>query len=69
MTAKQEYDRVHHWAKAITCFLVVLLLILGRHFEIIYLDIAAVIIWIFGINYIAYCLELLFGYKHRHNKI
>lgn len=69
MTAKQEYDRVHHWAKAINCFLVVILILLGRHFDIIYLDVAAVVIWFFGTNRIAYILESILGYKHRHNKL
>ena len=66
MTAKEQYDIAHKSSKVIVFFMVVLLVLLGRHFNIIYLDIAAVVVWFFGVNLVAYLLESVLHFKHRH---
>lgn len=68
MSAKEQYDKVHHWAKAIVCTSVIILILLGRHLDIICIDVAAVVIWFFGVNPVAYVIESVLKLKHRHSR-
>lgn len=64
---RKQYELCHTLAKLLVSFCVVLLLILSRNFEMVSLDIAAVIVWFFGVNPVAYCLESVLRFQHRHN--
>ena len=67
MTTKQEYDKVHHAAKVIVMAMVILLLILGRTYDTVIMDILAVAIWFFGVNLVAYIIESVLHFNHKHN--
>ena len=64
MNAKYEYEYVHKTAKAITCTIVIGLLLFDQRS----LDILAVIVWFFAVNPIGYLLEEICKIKHRHGK-
>ena len=64
-----DYKQDHKIAKTIVCFLVISLLLLSRHYNLVYLDIIAVVVWMFGVNAIGYLIETIRGHQHRHDKI
>ena len=69
MSSREKYKYAHKFAKFITCMIVIMLLVMNRHYHTIYLDVAAVTIWFFGINPIAYIIEEINGWAHRHDKL
>lgn len=69
MTTKDKYNRVHRTAKLIVCTLVILLLVLGNRFDSVYFEAGAVVVWFFGVNPLAYVLETVLHFKHKHSKI
>lgn len=63
------YRQTHKVAKGIVFFLVIVLLILSRRFDTVYLDIAAVAVWMWGTNPVGYLLESFTHSKHDHDKL
>lgn len=63
----KQYDKVHKIAKAITCALVIGILLIGAGSRL--LDIIAVLVWFWGTNPIAYIIETILKIKHRHTKV
>lgn len=69
MKIKDQYGVVHRTSKAIVCAIVIFLLLLGRYYETILFDAIAVIVWFFGVNFIAYVIEGVLHLKHKHTKL
>ncbi len=69
MSLSEEYKQDHKIAKFLVCFTVVLLMVLNKRFDVLYLDVAAVIIWFFGVNTTAYVVEALRHHSHKHDRI
>lgn len=68
MTTKDQYRFCHTRAKFIVCFLLVLLVTLEFYFNSIILCNIIVILWIFGVNIVAYVIETVKGWRHNHDK-
>lgn len=64
-----RYTKNHKLAKLIVCFIVTALMLLNREYNVIYLDVAAVIVWFWGVNFSAYIIEAVQGVEHEHDKL
>lgn len=58
-----DYDKAHKCAKMIVCAIVIFLLLLDTKPA----EIGAVLVWIFGINPVAWAIEHLMKLPHKHN--
>ena len=65
----KRYKMAHMCAKIIVFLLIVILLIVGRTYDIMFLDILAVAVWFFGVNPVAWAIEEALHIKHLHSKI
>lgn len=66
MSRKQRYGLIHKTAKLIVAILVVGLIAINRSVDCLLLDAITVVIWVFGTNFIAHCIELLFKLRRQH---
>ena len=70
MTEQESfYKQDHKIAKAIVYLMIVVLLVLNKHFDLLYLDVLAVSLWFWCINSIAYVIETIRGHSHNHDKL
>lgn len=69
MSEKQEYALVHRMAKLIIALLVCTLMTLGAYTDILLFDYAAVFTWLFGVNFLAWGIEEILHFKHKHEKL
>jgi hypothetical protein len=69
MSKREQYKKAHHIAKGIVCAVVIFLLILSRSYDTVVFDALAVIVWLFGVNPVAYVIESILHYKHNHSKL
>lgn len=65
----KTYDKVHKIAKSIVFCGVVGLLITSRITGFILVDIAAVALWFWGTNPVAYIIETILHVKHKHTRL
>ena len=64
------YQRIHILAKLIVYVLYITISMVGIELGYEYLTmIIGTLIWFFGINVIAYILEMIFSLKHEHSMI
>lgn len=63
------YDKDHKLAKLIVTVSVILCLCLARVYGIFIFDIIGVIVWIWGVNPIAYWIEKVQNHRHKHPKL
>ncbi len=66
MSRQDEY-KIDHWlAKLVIAILVCSLLIAGRYTGYIAFDVIGVFIWFFGVNVVAYIIEIILHHRHKH---
>ena len=65
MTHKKEYNTDHKLAKVIVCIIVIGLLAMGEMLH--WYEIAAVVVWIFGVNFIGKIIEVVLHHTKKHD--
>lgn len=68
MSCNERYAYAHKLAKLIAFAVVVMCLILNRDLGLVAVDIFAVFVWFFGVNFFAYLIESVLNWEHRHDK-
>ncbi len=68
-TPQSQYDANHRVAKAVVCALYLILGIVSVETDMPYIVLfAGTLIWLFGVNPIAYGIEYLRKQQHQHNR-
>ena len=69
MTNKAQYDWAHFRAKIVVCAIIVVLSLFHNHIPLDWLLIIINVLFFFGVNTVAYILETVKHWNHKHNKI